>query len=98
MLKRLLGKSVDAKSLNFGGAERGIGKLKYRPAVPISGSQMPKFMTIGYGDQAGYDKPQSTYGTPPMPMTMLKRRGAMLGIAGPPVQVRNPDASGTETQ
>jgi hypothetical protein len=28
----------------------------------------------------------------------LKRRGAVIGIAGAPVQVRNPDARGVETE
>ena len=47
---------------------------------------MPKFVTIGYGDQAGYDR------TPPDVRAHahahdegLKRRGALMGIAGKPV-------------
>ena len=60
---------------------------------------MPRFVTIGYGDQAGYDR------TPPDVRAHahahdegLKRRGALMGIAGKPVQVRNPDERGIETQ
>jgi hypothetical protein len=58
---------------------------------------MPKFMTIGY--QAGYDETAiDVRNAAHANDDMLKRRGALLGIAGSPVQVRNPDASGTETQ
>jgi hypothetical protein len=60
---------------------------------------MPKYVTIGYGDQAGYD------GTAPDIRDAahahddeLRRRGALMGIAGMPVQVRNPDAAGVETE
>ena len=59
---------------------------------------MPKFMTIGYGDEAGYQR------TPPAirdaahahDADMLKK-GAIIGMAGPPVQVRNAEATGTIT-
>jgi hypothetical protein len=60
---------------------------------------MPKFVTIGYGDQAGYD------GTDPAVRAAahahdaaLAGRGVDMGIAGQPVQVRNHDAAGTVTQ
>jgi hypothetical protein len=60
---------------------------------------MPKFITIGYGDRAGYDR------TAPYLRDAahahdesLKKRGALIGIAGPPVQVRNPDAVGVQTE
>jgi hypothetical protein len=60
---------------------------------------MPKYITVGYGDEAGYER------TAPEIRNAahahddeLKRRGALIGIAGPPVQVRNPDASGVQTQ
>jgi hypothetical protein len=61
--------------------------------------QMPKYVTIGYGDQAGYDR------TAPEVRDAahahddeLRRRGALMGIAGSPVQVRNPDAAGVQTE
>jgi hypothetical protein len=60
---------------------------------------MPKFVTIGYGDQAGYDR------TAPKVRDAahahdekLIQRGALVGIAGAPVQVRNPDGEGMQTQ
>jgi len=60
---------------------------------------MPKFITIGYGDQDGYDR------TAPEVRSAahahddeLRQRGALIGIAGEPVQVRNPDARGVETE
>ena len=59
---------------------------------------MPKFLTIGYGDRAGYD------GTDPDVRdaahahdARLQRDGAQMGVAGSPVQVRNHDAAGVET-
>jgi hypothetical protein len=60
---------------------------------------MPKYVTIGYGDEAGYKR------TSPKVRDAahahddeLKRRGALVGIAGSPVQVRNPEASGVKTE
>jgi|SRR5690242_5876699 hypothetical protein len=59
---------------------------------------MPKFVTIGYGDQAGYDRTA-------VPVrdaahahdAKLQRDGVLMGTAGTPVQVRNPDAAKVET-
>jgi hypothetical protein len=53
---------------------------------------MPKFLTIGYGDEAGYDRT-------PAPIRdaahdhdeRLREAGAIVGTAGAPVQVRNPE-------
>ena len=60
---------------------------------------MPKFVTIGYGDQKGYDR------TAPEVRNAahahddeLRKGGAIMGIAGTPVQVRNPDATGVVTE
>jgi hypothetical protein len=59
---------------------------------------MPKFVTIGYGDQEGYDR------TEDVPKARahehdawLVQQGAVMGIAGSPVQVRNPGDRGVET-
>ena len=60
---------------------------------------MPRFVTIGYGDQAGYDRtPPDVRAAAHAHDEELKGRGALIGIAGKPVQVRNPDARGIETQ
>lgn len=60
---------------------------------------MPKFVAIGYGDQAGYDRTApETRAAAHAHDDALKRRGALIGIAGKPVQVRNPDARGVETR
>lgn len=60
---------------------------------------MPKFMTIGYGDQAGYDKTDADVRDAAHANDdLLKSRGATMGIAAAPVQVRNPEDRGTETQ
>lgn len=60
---------------------------------------MPKFLTIGYGDQAGYDRTsQSVRDAAHAQDTKLRSEGALMGIAGAPVQVRNPEAAGAETR
>lgn len=59
---------------------------------------MPKFLTIGYGDRDGYDRtPGEVRKAAHAHDDALKRRGAIMGIAGAPVQVRNPDAKGVQT-
>jgi hypothetical protein len=56
---------------------------------------MPMFMTIGYGDQDGYDRtPQAVRDAAHAHDASLVSSGAVMGIAGAPVQVRNPGASG----
>lgn len=60
---------------------------------------MPKFVTIGYGDPADYDRtPQDVRDAAHAQDARLVSEGALTGIAGAPVQVRNPDASGVRTQ
>lgn len=60
---------------------------------------MPKFVTIGYGDRAGYDRtPQAVRDAAHQQDAKLVAEGALVGIAGTPVQVRNPDATGLETR
>lgn len=58
---------------------------------------MPKFVTIGYGDRAGYDRtaPEIRDAAHAQDATLVAR-GAVIGIAGSPVQVRNPDATGVQ--
>ncbi len=59
---------------------------------------MPKFVTIGYGDQAGYDRtPRSIRDAAHEHDAKLRSEGALMGIAGTPVQVRNPEAGHLET-
>lgn len=60
---------------------------------------MPKFITIGYGDRAAYDRtPQPVRDAAHAQDTKLVSESAVIGIAGAPVQVRNPDAAGVETR
>ena len=60
---------------------------------------MPKFITIGYGDRAGYDRtPQAVRDAAHAQDAKLVSEGALIGIAGTPVQVRNADATGLETR
>lgn len=60
---------------------------------------MPKFITIGYGDQAGYDRTsEAARKAAHAHDAVLVRRGAVMGIAGRPVQVRNPEGRGVESR
>lgn len=58
---------------------------------------MPKFITIGYGDQAGYDQTAKPVRDAAHAADAERvRQGDVMGIAGKPVQVRNQDAVNVE--
>ncbi|MAQ71253.1 MAG: transcription initiation protein [Alphaproteobacteria bacterium] len=58
---------------------------------------MPKFITIGYGDQAGYERtPQAIRDAAHKQDEKLSSEGAVMGVAGTPVQVRNPEGAKLE--
>jgi hypothetical protein len=60
---------------------------------------MPKFVTIGYGDQAGYERtPRAVRDAAHAQDAKLRSEGALTGIAGRPVQVRNVDGARVETR
>lgn len=60
---------------------------------------MPKFITIGYGDRAGYDRTAKTVRDAAHANDeVLKEGGALMGIAGRPVQVRNHAAAQVQTK
>jgi hypothetical protein len=59
---------------------------------------MPKFITIGYGDREGYDRTAKTVRDAAHAHDeVLQKSGALMGIAGPPVQVRNHGAIDVQT-
>ena len=59
---------------------------------------MAKFITIGYGDDAGYERTDAAVrGAAHAHDARLKAAGALIGVAGRPVQVRNPAAGGLQT-
>ena len=59
---------------------------------------MPKYLTIGYGDQAGYEQTaRSVRDAAHHHDAQLRADGALVGVAGNPVQVRNHDGAGTQT-
>ena len=59
---------------------------------------MPKFVTIGYGDRRGYDSTETSIrDAAHVHDARLLEAGAVMGVAGTPVQVRNPDATKIET-
>lgn len=59
---------------------------------------MAKFVTIGYGDEAGYNQtaPEVRSAAHAHDASLVKA-GAIVGRAGQPVQVRNPDDAGVKT-
>jgi hypothetical protein len=60
---------------------------------------MPKYITIGYGDQAGYDRtPADIRQSAHEHDAALRERGVVMGIAERPVQVRNPQGNGVVTE
>jgi hypothetical protein len=59
---------------------------------------MPTFVTIGYGDQAGYDRTDpSVRDAAHEHDARLRAEGALMGIAGDPVLVQNHEAAGVHT-
>jgi hypothetical protein len=60
---------------------------------------MPKFVTIGYGDREGYDRtPAAIRDAAHAHDATLRKDGVLMGIAGIPVQVRNPNAAHLATR
>ena len=59
---------------------------------------MTKFITVGYGDQKGYERTDpSARDAAHAHDARLKAGGALVGVAGSPVQVRNHDDFGLKT-
>lgn len=59
---------------------------------------MAKFITIGYGDENGYKcTAPSVRDAAHAQDARLEAGGALIGMAGTPVQVRNHDAAGVQT-
>jgi hypothetical protein len=60
---------------------------------------MPLFVTIGYGDRAGYEStPQAVLDAAHANDESLARDGAVMGMAGQPALVRNHNGGGTEVE
>jgi hypothetical protein len=60
---------------------------------------MAKFITIGYGDQAGYvSTSREIRDEAHAHDARLRSDGADMGVAGEPVQVRNHDGAGVRTE
>lgn len=60
---------------------------------------MPKFVTIGYGDREGYDRTGvAIRDAAHAHDAKLQDGGVLMGIAGTPVQVRNPEAAQVATR
>lgn len=59
---------------------------------------MPKFVTIGYGNREGYDRTAAAVRNAAHAHdAKLRKAGVLMGIAGSPVQVRNPGSAQLET-
>jgi hypothetical protein len=60
---------------------------------------MARFITIGYGDREGYDRTDpAVTDAAHAHDAQLGRDGALMGVAGSPVLVRNHDAAGVHTE
>jgi hypothetical protein len=60
---------------------------------------MATFVTIGYGDREGYDRTEpAVRDAAHAHDARLRSDGAVMGVARPPVQVRNHDAAGVHTE
>ncbi len=60
---------------------------------------MPKFVTIGYGDEAGYDRtPVDLRNAAHAQDDELKNKGALLGVVGSCVRVSNPEQTGVKIE
>ena len=60
---------------------------------------MAKFVTIGYGDEAGYSQTASEVRDAAHAHdALLVKAGALVERVGQPVQVRNPDDTGVQTK
>src|SRR4030095_6272806 len=71
------------------GVRRHIGVFP----VQILEVRMPKFITIGYGDRKDYERtPKRLRDAAHEQDERLRKSGALIGIAGNPVQVRNHEA------
>ena len=60
---------------------------------------MAMFVTVGYGDREGYDRTDpAVRDAAHAHDARLRSDGAVMGVAGPPVRVRNHDAAGVRTE
>jgi hypothetical protein len=58
---------------------------------------MPKFVTIGYGDEDGYDRTDPEIRNKAHAHdAQLQAAGVLMGIAGQAVTVRNPEGAGVQ--
>jgi hypothetical protein len=72
--------------------------LSLRPATN-EGFNMPKFVTIGYGDRKGYEQiSEELRAAAHAQDEKLLAAGTLMGIAGKPVQVTNHSATGVKTR
>ena len=59
---------------------------------------MAKFITVGYGDEQGYERTASSVRDAAHAHdARMKADGALIAVAGTPVQVRNHDNTGVQT-
>jgi hypothetical protein len=68
-----------------------------RPGKPRWRYQVAKFITIGYGDVSGYQRTAADLRDAAHAHdAWLVERGAIVGIAGSPIQVRNHESGGIQ--
>src|SRR5262245_51936073 len=74
------------------------GRRPTRPPMQEEGSPMATFITIGYGDRAGYEQTDpDVRDAAHAHDARLRADGVLIGVAGEPVQVRNHENAGVRT-
>jgi hypothetical protein len=94
------GRAASPAAGSAGRLKAPIPPVPARPGFPVAPvrrqeNAMARFITIGYGDENGYQRTApSVRDAAHAHDARLKAQGALIGVAGAPVQVRNPDAAG----
>lgn len=76
----------------------GLKELQVEHVTHKKGSSMAQSITIGYGDQTGYEQTDASVREAAHAHdARLRADGALMGIAGAPVQVRNQNGADVRT-
>ena len=78
---------------------RALLVAKPMSVVSIKETRDAEIRDDGYGDRAGYERtPKDVRDAAHAHDAELKQRGALMGVAGAPVQVRNASTAGVRTE
>lgn len=89
------------RALVFSGAvsATNLGSEMSRVRTGTRGDLIATFITIGYGDRGGYDRAEPDVRDAAHEHDVrLRSERVLIGVAGAPVQVRNHDGAGVQTE